>query len=175
MYIYQLLPITLQLERINNMNKNIVEIFTDGSCNYKNRLGGIGVYMRYDKYEKKIKMGYKDTSIGRMELKAVIVALNNLKNIDKYHFYIYSDSQYVVRSINLWMNKWVLNGWRGIKNTDLWAEFLCEYKKFNMERLHFIHVKGHTNKENRLSLGNEIADVLSSYKTQEIFKESDLL
>lgn len=152
-----------------------VLVFTDGSCNVKNKLGGIGIYMNYNGKEKKIKIGYKNTKIGRMEIKAVIIALKLFKNIDDYDFHIYSDSQYVVKSINIWMKKWIKTGWIGIKNTDMWAQFICEYKRFNPKRLKFIHVKGHTNGNNLLSLGNQIADTLASYKTQEIFKENDLL
>ena len=104
---------------ISNNTKVSLNIWTDGSCDRISKLGGIGVYIRYGEKEKKIGIGYNNTTIGRMEIKAVIVALSMVKRRD-VDIFLYSDSQYVVKSINLWIEKWKTKGWHGIKNVDLW-------------------------------------------------------
>lgn len=154
-------------------NTDTIYVWTDGSCNHSDGLGGIGIYMRHKMREKKISFGYQNTKTGRMEIKAVIIALRAIKS-KKYNIVFYSDSQYVVNSINIWMKKWIKLGWIGIKNTDLWAQFLCEYKKFDQEKITFFHVKGHTNKDDIMSLGNQIADELADYKRQKVVHKDDL-
>lgn len=159
-----------------NNTKDIEPIFiwTDGSCNRQNKLGGIGIYMKYKNKEKYIRIGYKNTKIGRCELKAIIVALRNINNKNK-HIVIYSDSQYVVKGITIWMQNWIHRGWIGIANTDLWAQFICEYNQFTKEKIKIIHVKGHTGKNTFKCNGNEIADMLACYKTQKYYHENDLI
>lgn len=156
------------------MDVEPIFVWTDGSCYRKTNLGGIGIYMKYKNKEKCIKIGYKNTKIGRMELKAVIVALRNIKNKKKY-VVVYSDSQYVVKSINIWMQNWVHRGWNGIVNTDLWAQFICEYKQFSQEKIKFVHVHGHTGKDTFKCNGNAIADVLAYYRDQKFYHENDLV
>lgn len=162
------------------LDSNTVYIWTDGSAvieRMENGLayghGGIGIYMKYGEYEKKIKIGYNNTRTGRMEIKAVIMALNSITDKTK-NIIVYSDSQYVVKSINIFMQNWIYNGWIGIKNVDLWKLFLQIYSQFDKTKISFVHIKGHTDKDDWISIGNSIVDELASYKTQEFYLESDL-
>lgn len=157
------------------MNK-LVYVYTDGSCNRIDKKGGIGVYIRYGKYEKRVRMGYLDTKIGRMEIKALITALRTLKPDRTFQFIFVSDSQYVINSINLnWLERWKQMGWCGIKNQDIWEQYLEEIKRFKGMNMKFVHVKGHTNGSGELAKGNTVADKLACYKTHEKYLESDLL
>jgi len=149
-------------------NNKTVIAFTDGSCNWKNGLGGSGVYLTYLSKKKTISKGYKSTKTGRMEIKALILALRAIKNKKDYKILIYSDSKYVINSV---MKNWVFN-WEsfqfvGKANEDLWRQFLVEYRKFPPGSVELRHVKGHTGKQDFISKGNEMADVLADYKTQE--------
>jgi ribonuclease HI len=162
------------------LDSNTIYIWTDGSAvieRMENGLayghGGIGIYMKYGEYEKKIKIGYKNTRTGRMEIKAVIMALNSITDKTK-NIIVYSDSQYVVKSINIFMQNWIYNGWIGIKNVDLWKLFLQIYSQFDKTKISFVWTKGHTDKDDWISIGNSIVDELASYKTQEFYLESDL-
>jgi ribonuclease HI len=151
----------------------MIEIWTDGSCNWKTGDGGIGIYIRYENSEKSIQMGYRNTKTGRMELKAVILALNEVKDkSDRITFYC--DSMYVINSITLWLDTWIFRSWIGVANKDLWEQFLPIYNLFNKSKISFVHVKGHTDNCSRKYIGNAIVDELASYKNQVEFKESDL-
>jgi ribonuclease HI len=81
-----------------------------------------------------------------MELIAIIVALETLKK-ENSNVVVYSDSKYVVDSINLgWVYGWVKKGFKDKANPDLWKRFLEIQKKHNIK---FVWVKGHaSNKEN---------------------------
>lgn len=151
-----------------------IYIWTDGSACVKNGLGGIGVYIRYRDFEKKIRMGFKNTKTGRCEIKAVITALYAITDKSK-QIIIYSDSQYVIKSITIWMENWSVRGWLGVANVDLWKQFLQIYNQFDKSKIQFVHVKGHTEKDDWKSLGNAVADELACYKTQEIQLENDLI
>ena len=80
-----------------------VIIYTDGAALGNPGPGGYGVVMLYGEKRKEISEGYKHTTNNRMELLAVIVALEHLKK-ENLHVTVYSDSQYVVNSIE---KKWV--------------------------------------------------------------------
>jgi ribonuclease HI len=70
---------------------------------------------------------------------------------------------------------WIARCWSGIANVDLWEQFICEYDKFQKERVKFIHVKGHTEQDNFKYNGNEIADMLAYYRTQKFYHKNDLI
>ena len=101
-----------------------VEIFTDGACKGNPGPGGWGAILRYKDVEKEISGGEADTTNNRMELTAVISALELLK--EPCEVELYTDSQYVANAVNLgWAKKWKANGWmRNIKekalNPELW-------------------------------------------------------
>jgi ribonuclease HI len=122
--------------------KSQVHIYTDGACSGNPGPGGYGIVMEWvgNPYKKEFSEGFTNTTNNRMELLAVIVALENMKTAD-IEITIFSDSRYVVDAVE---KKWLL-GWRKkqfkkVKNPDLWKRFL---KVYNSENTKFEWVKGH--------------------------------
>jgi len=100
-----------------------VEIFSDGACKGNPGPGGWGALLRYGMHEKELWGGEADTTNNRMELMAVIRALEVLKRPSRVH--ITTDSQYLKQGITAWIARWKRNGWRTadhkeVKNRDLW-------------------------------------------------------
>lgn len=127
-----------------------ITIYTDGACSGNPGPGGYGAVMLYKGHRKELSAGYRNTTNNRMEMLAVIVGLETLK--EKCKVTLYTDSQYVVNAIEKgWAKKWRANGWmRNNKepalNADLWERMLrlCDF-----HQVKFIWVKGHAgNPEN---------------------------
>ena len=119
-----------------------VNIYTDGACKGNPGRGGYGIIMEWvgKPYVKEFSRGFRKTTNNRMELLAVIVALEQLKK-EGLETDIYSDSKYVVDAVNKgWVFGWQKKGFQGKKNPDLWRRFLKVYKKHKV-RFHWI--KGH--------------------------------
>jgi ribonuclease HI len=120
--------------------EKIIEIYTDGAAKGNPGNGGYGVFLRFGTKIKELSQGYRLTTNNRMELLAVIVALESLKTTS-YPVRITSDSKYVIDSITKgWVLNWVKKGFTGKKNEDLWRRYLHIAKNF---RLEFIWVRGH--------------------------------
>jgi ribonuclease HI len=118
----------------------MIQIYTDGSAKGNPGPGGYGVVMRYNGVEKEISQGYRLTTNNRMELLAIIVALESLKT-NKHEISIYSDSKYVIDSIQKgWVFDWEKKNFKGKKNIDLWKRYLELHPKFT---IHYNWVKGH--------------------------------
>jgi ribonuclease HI len=118
----------------------MVTIYTDGSALGNPGPGGYGIVMRFGDKKKEMSEGYRKTTNNRMELLAIIVALESLKH-NKYPVTIYSDSKYVIDSISKgWLAGWVKKGFKGKKNVDLWQRYLKVADKFNVQ---YKWVKGH--------------------------------
>ncbi len=119
---------------------NTVYIYTDGAASGNPGPGGYGVVMLYGQHRKELYEGFRKTTNNRMELLAVIVALESLKK-EGLPVIIYSDSKYVVDAVEKgWLNNWVLKNFKDKANSDLWMRFLNVYKKHQVK---FIWVKGH--------------------------------
>ncbi|MFT6746985.1 MAG: ribonuclease HI [Glaciecola sp.] len=130
-----------------------VIIYTDGSAKGNPGNGGYGAVLLAGKYKKELSEGFINTTNNRMELLAVIAALEVLKNPGT-EVTVYSDSKYVVDSVEKrWVFNWVKSNFKGKKNVDLWKRFLLIYPK---HRVKFIWVKGHAG-----NLYNERCDVLA--------------
>lgn len=115
-------------------------IYTDGSSRGNPGPGGYGAVLHWGTIIKEISQGYKHTTNNRMELMAVIAALKLLTR-DNLDVTIYSDSAYVVNSVEKgWVFGWAKKGFAGKKNADLWMEYLALHKKNHIK---FIWVKGH--------------------------------
>ena len=123
-----------------------ITIYTDGSSLGNPGPGGYGVVMLAGPYRKELSQGYQRTTNNRMELLAVIVALEALK-FPKSQVIIHTDSQYVVNSVEKkWVFDWEKKRFAGKKNSDLWVRFLKIYRSHDVR---FVWVKGHAgNKEN---------------------------
>lgn len=119
-----------------------VNVYTDGACSGNPGKGGYGIIMEWvgKPYKKEFSEGYRLTTNNRMELLAVIVALEQLKK-EGIEVMVYSDSKYVVDSIEKgWVFNWVKKGFKDKKNADLWRRFLVVYKKHKVK---FHWIRGH--------------------------------
>jgi ribonuclease HI len=115
-------------------------VYTDGSAKGNPGKGGYGIVIMSGKYRKDISVGYRLTTNNRMELLAVIVALEMIKQPNN-NVMIFSDSKYVIDSIEKkWVFGWQKKGFKGKKNVDLWRRFL---KIYPLQNVKFTWVKGH--------------------------------
>lgn len=130
-----------------------IKIYTDGACQNNPGKGGYGIVMRYidqkgNIHQKEFSKGFLKTTNNRMELLAVIDALNILKKPCEIE--LYSDSKYVVDAINQkWLDSWIKKNWKlnttnPTKNIDLWKKYLEASKIHDIK---FIWVKGHAQNE----------------------------
>lgn len=138
---------------------NSVHIYTDGACKGNPGPGGWGVLMLSGSAEKELFGGELGTTNNRMELMAVIQALQALKRPCAVTLHV--DSQYVLKGITEWLPGWKRKGWRTasgqpVKNVELWQQL----EKLVAEGGHTIDwrwVRGHNG-----DAGNERADVLAN-------------
>ncbi|NOY94915.1 MAG: ribonuclease HI [Chlorobi bacterium] len=119
-----------------------ITIYTDGAARGNPGPGGYGVVLISGRHRKELSQGYKLTTNNRMELLAVIVALEALK-IENCDVTIYTDSKYVADAVEKrWVFSWAQKRFKGKKNPDLWMRFLKVYKKHTVR---FVWIKGHAN------------------------------
>lgn len=117
-----------------------ITIYTDGSALGNPGKGGFGAVLISGPYRREVSQGYRLTTNNRMELLAVIVALEMLK-FEGSNVTLYSDSQYVVNAVEKgWVFGWERKAFAGRKNADLWIRFLRIYRK---HQVRFVWVKGH--------------------------------
>ncbi|MFN3515911.1 MAG: ribonuclease HI [Novosphingobium sp.] len=134
-----------------------VEIFTDGACKGNPGPGGWGALLRMGHHEKELSGSEAETTNNRMELTAVIRALEALK--EPCQVRLHTDSRYVIDGITGWIHGWQKNGWKTaakkpVLNADLWQELLAAT---GPHRIEWIWVKGHDGHPE-----NERADKLAS-------------
>lgn len=119
-----------------------VHIYTDGACSGNPGPGGYGIVMEWvgKPYRKEFSEGFLKTTNNRMELLAVIIALEKIKSPD-VQISVFSDSKYVVDAIEKnWLVSWQRKQFKNVKNPDLWKRFLKVYTPGNTN---FVWVKGH--------------------------------
>lgn len=132
-----------------------IKIYADGACRgnqFAENIGGYGVVLLYGEHKKELKDAFKNVTNNQMEILSVIEGLKALKQYD-IPVEIYSDSQYVVNTINL--------NWNKKANQDLWEELYNYIGK--VKDIKFIKVKGHSDNvyNNRADqLANEAMDAL---------------
>ena len=134
-----------------------VHIYTDGAAKGNPGNGGYGIVMELvgTPHKKEFYEGFRHTTNNRMELLAVIVGLEKLKNLNM-KVLVVSDSKYVIDSVvKKWVFGWEKKGFTGKKNPDLWKRFLAIYRKHQVE---FQWIKGHNNHAQ-----NERCDQLAVY------------
>jgi ribonuclease HI len=117
-----------------------ITIYTDGSSRGNPGPGGYGAVLISGPHRKELSGGFKLTTNNRMELLAVITALESLKILGS-EVSVYTDSKYVCEAVEKrWVFGWAQKGFAGKKNPDLWARFL---KIFAQHKVKFHWVKGH--------------------------------
>jgi ribonuclease HI len=117
-----------------------IEIFTDGSSRGNPGPGGYGTILLFNNEQKELTEGFRLTTNNRMELLAVIKGLEALKT-NKFPIIVYSDSKYVVDSINKkWVLGWIKINFKKKKNADLWLRWYAIQKNFQVE---YRWIKGH--------------------------------
>lgn len=106
------------------MKEKKIIIYTDGAARGNPGPGGYGVIMMYGDHAKEFSAGYRKTTNNRMELLAVITAVEAVRRKD-IPIEIYTDSKYVAESITKrWLNNWIKTGFKGgKKNKDLWMRY----------------------------------------------------
>lgn len=145
-----------------------MHIYTDGACTGNPGAGGYGIVMEWvDKpYHKEFSEGYRLTTNNRMELLAVIVALEQIKK-ENLTITVFSDSKYVVDAINQkWLENWRKKGYVKVKNPDLWKRFYPLFTRFKPK---MVWVKGHNGHPQ-----NERCDVLAVLASQKADLQTDL-
>lgn len=146
----------------NESMANVITIYTDGAASGNPGPGGFGVVLLAGPYRKELMAGFRLTTNNRMELLAVIIGLEALKNPGE-QVTVYSDSRYVVDAVEKgWVFGWEKKGFKEKKNPDLWKRFLLIYRK---HRVKFVWVKGHADHPE-----NERCDRLAV----EAYKRTDL-
>ena len=135
-----------------------IEIFTDGSCLGNPGNGGWCAILRYNGHEKILSGNEKNTTNNRMELLAVINALEALK--EPCEIELYSDSTYVLKGLNEWLNNWIKKNFKNVKNVDLWKKYIEVAKP---HKIHINWVKGHSGHKE-----NEICDKIAKEKAKEL-------
>jgi len=135
-----------------------IEIFTDGACKGNPGPGGYGCILRYLGKSREIKGGEKLTTNNIMEMKAAIVALNELKEPCKVS--LTTDSQYLVKGATEWMFNWVKKGWmtasrQPVKNKELWLEVFRLNKEHKITWIWTRGHSGHPENERCDQLANE--------------------
>jgi ribonuclease HI len=139
------------------MNMEKIEIFTDGACKGNPGIGGWGALLVAGQHKKELFGGERDTTNNRMELRAVIEALNALTR--PCEVVVHTDSQYVQKGISEWIHGWKARGWKTaakapVKNVDLWQALDTAQTRHKIE---WRWVKGHAG-----HAGNEAADALAN-------------
>ncbi|GAB4275493.1 MAG: ribonuclease HI [Candidatus Rifleibacteriota bacterium] len=124
--------------------KKQVQIFSDGACSGNPGPGGWGAILRYKGHEREISGSEPQTTNNRMELLAVISALETLK--EPCCVEIHTDSQYIANAFSKgWLDNWQKNGWKTsakkpVKNRELWERLL---KLAEKHTLTWLWIKGH--------------------------------
>lgn len=134
-----------------------LEIWTDGACKGNPGIGGWGAYLVWGSRTLELFDGEKETTNNRMELMAVIRALEALKR--PCPIILHTDSAYVMNGMTKWIKSWKARGWRSadkkpVKNVELWQELDRLAAGFEID---WRWVKGHAGNP-----GNEKADELAN-------------
>ena len=134
-----------------------IKIYTDGACSGNPGKGGWGVVIQENDNEKKLSGSELNTTNNRMELTAVIKALEHYDEAREIE--VFTDSKYVMQGITEWIKNWKNNHWKtsqkkDVKNKDLWVLLDTVSAKHDVK---WSWVKGHAG-----DYGNEIADKLAT-------------
>lgn len=134
----------------------MIKVYTDGACKGNPGDGGWGALIINGSENKELYGGDKNTTNNRMELMAVIMAIESIDMIQEVT--IFTDSTYVQKGISEWIINWKRNGWKSsnkqpVKNQDLWVRL----DNLNSEQITWQWVKGHSG-----HIENDRADYLAN-------------
>ena len=115
-----------------------ITLFSDGSALGNPGPGGYGVILRFGDKEKELWGGDRYTTNNRMELLGAIEGLKALK--EPCEVEIVSDSSYVVKGINEWLEGWIKRDFKKVKNPDLWQEYI---KAATQHKVNATWIRGH--------------------------------
>ncbi len=133
-----------------------ITIFSDGSSLGNPGAGGYCAILRYKEHEKIVKGSQKEATNNQMELKAVIEALKSLK--EPCEIELISDSNYVVNGINKWLSNWIKKDFKGVKNPELWKEFVLLAKNHKIKAVWVKAHNGHIENEKCDRIAKEEAE-----------------
>lgn len=142
---------------MNDRGLAVIDIYADGACKGNPGVGGWGALLVSGAHRRELIGGELLSTNNRMELTAVIEALQSLKHSSQVC--IHTDSQYVLKGITEWLPNWKRRGWRTstntpVKNMDLWQRL---DELVNQHEVSWRWVKGHNGHP-----GNERADALAN-------------
>jgi ribonuclease HI len=124
--------------------QNKVEIYSDGACSGNPGPGGWGSVLLYNGHRRELSGGESQTTNNRMELMAVIQALETLKR--PCEVIVHTDSTYVMKGMTEWLAQWKKRGWRTadrkpVKNVELWQRL---EQAMHRHRVRWRWVRGHS-------------------------------
>ena len=140
-----------------------ITLFSDGSALGNPGPGGYGAILRFGNKEREISGGEAHTTNNRMELLAVIEGLRALK--EPCDVEIISDSSYVVKGINEWLDGWIKRDFKKVKNPDLWMAYIEVSKP---HKINATWVRGHNGHAE-----NERCDILAKQEAQKMKEERE--
>ena len=157
-----------------------IQIYTDGASRGNPGPGGYGAVLIYGQHRKELSQGYRKTTNNRMELLAVIVALEALKK-PGMQVVVYTDSRNVEQAVSKkWVLGWERKNFKDKKNPDLWRRFLLVYRKHHVRMQWVKGHAGHPLNERCDQLATEAADgydllVDTGFEASQAAKGGDLL
>jgi len=121
-----------------------VMIYTDGACLGNPGPGGWAALLRFGDHEREISGAEPHSTNNRMEMMAVIMALEAVKR--PCRICLHSDSRYVIDGVTKWLRPWKARGWKTadrkpVKNVDLWQRMETALAP---HRIEWIWVRGHS-------------------------------
>jgi len=154
---------------VKKNDSDIVEIFTDGACSGNPGVGGYGAILRYKGQQKEISGFEPETTNNRMELMAVIRALESLNR--SCRVCVVTDSKYVVKGITEWIHNWKRNSWKtagkkDVLNKDLWQNLLGLTENYDITWQWVRGHSGHAENEQCDCLAREAIDECRRMKSQ---------
>lgn len=160
------------------MKRIPIKIYTDGSCTTKgDRRGGMGVYLTAEDGYTTYSRGFWNTTTPRMEMHALIAAVQMILPNVPTDVLIFCDSKFIVDAImNGAVRQWRADGWKGVANADLWKQFTTEVDSRRGMRLYVRHIIGHQkNLTDPDVFGNNVADALADYRKQTSYEQDRAL
>lgn len=137
-----------------------ITLFSDGSALGNPGPGGYGAILRYGDKERIIRGGEAHTTNNRMELLGVIEGLRALK--EPCDVTVISDSSYVIKGINEWLEGWIKRNFAKVKNPDLWQEYI---QVSAPHRIEGVWVRGHNG-----HIENEQCDIIAKEEAEKFKK-----